>query len=286
MTRWTAPKPNTEATPGWRARLLRRIPYLGSYVSELHRRHQTLGWEVETLRQLIVTVAESSVTSAGEVLQRARRDVSALTDSEEYRGLYRSEELLYWLHIPEWFGEWATDRQVRRVLDIGSGYGTLAVFAAMLTGAEVYCLDTSAQLISERLRAKHRLAVTGGNVEQTAIPWPGPMDAVVMTEVIEHFNFHPVPTMRKVAAVIAPGGRLFLSTPDAASWGRVPNGFASYRDMPPPDPTAPTSDMHIYQFSEEELRAVLTDSGFVIRRLERAPGRWGFHLVVEAEVSR
>ena len=284
MTRSTLPKPAPEAGESWRARLLRQVPYLGKYVHARRERHQTMGWQIETLRRLMVTVAESPVTAAGESLEQARREVTALTDSDEYRGLYRSEEMLYWLHIPGWIGEWAKGKQVRRILDIGAGYGTLSVFASLLTGAEVFCLDTEPHRISEALRAKHRLTVAGGNVEQISIPWPRPMDAVVMTEVIEHFNFHPVPTMRKIAEVLAPGGRLFLSTPDAASWGRVAESYASYRDMPLPDPVAPTRDIHIYQFTEDEIRTVLADSGFVVRRLERAPGRWGFHLDVEAEV--
>jgi SAM-dependent methyltransferase len=143
-------------------------------------------------------------------------------------------------------------------------------------------LDTETHLLSQALRERHGIAVAQGNIEQTAIPWPESFDAVIMTEVIEHFNFHPVPTMRKIAQALRPGGSLFLSTPDADSWGRLER-YSSYRDMPPPDPNVPTDDIHIYQFTEGELREVVADAGLEIKQLARAPGRWGYHLNVQAE---
>lgn len=278
------PTRTPSAGKGWEARL-GRLPVLPRLVRLLRARHREIGRQMDVLRRSLVSLAESPMTATGEILERARRDVTTLTDAAEYRGLYRSEEMLYWLHLPGWIGEWAAQNPPRRILDIGSGYGTLSAFASMLTGAQVFCLDNEPQRISEALRAKHRLTVARGNIEQVPIPWTGPMDAVILTEIIEHFNFHPVATMQKIAAHMGRDARLFLSTPDAASWGRVPDGYRSYRDMPPPDPDAATIDLHIYQYTETELRQVLDDSGFVVLRLERAPGRWGFHLNVEAQTA-
>jgi SAM-dependent methyltransferase len=126
------------------------------------------------------------------------------------------------------------------------------------------------------------VTIREGNIETEDLDWAGEVDGIVMTEVLEHFNFNPIPTMRKVAAALVPGGRLFLSTPDAASWGRVQDGPSSFRDLLPPNPDTQTEDRHIYQFSEDEVRDVLTESGFRVLRFERAPGRWGVHHNVEA----
>jgi SAM-dependent methyltransferase len=270
-------------------RMSRRVPWLGSQIGRaqnraLGLRHQAdaLGLEVTALREALITVVDATLEGSGETLLRARQEIMNHTDSAQYRGYYHSEEVLYWLHIPGWLAAWSQAAQPTRLLDIGAGYGTLAVFAAMVTGAEVRVLDTETHLLSQALRERHGIAVAQGNIEQTAIPWPESFDAVIMTEVIEHFNFHPVPTMRKIAQALRPGGSLFLSTPDADSWGRLER-YSSYRDMPPPDPNVPTDDIHIYQFTEGELREVVADAGLEIKQLARAPGRWGYHLNVQAE---
>ena len=261
---------------GWG--LLHRLRYL----TGLPRSYRAKSREIELLRESLVELTELPFQLFGSALDEARRAVTLHTSKAEYRDLYRAEEPLYWLHIPSWIAEFAAAAAPKRILDIGSGYGTLAVFASIVSDARVYCLDWDPERLAPSLREHYGIEVVGGNVELMDLPWDEPMDAIVMTEVIEHFNFHPVPTMARVARALTPGGRLFLSTPDGASWGRILDPYADYRDMPFPDPDLPTVDRHVYQFEEEELRLVLDESGFEIIRLERAPGRWGFHLNVEA----
>jgi SAM-dependent methyltransferase len=248
-------------------------------------RVRDLGEETASLRSALIRLTDLPFEPADEPLIRAQREITEHCTVEDYAALYRGEELLYWLHLPGWITEWAKDSGPRHIVDIGAGYGTLAVFASLTTGARVSCMDISTSLLSSAIVAAHGLEVVEGNVELTDLPWQG-VDGVLMTEVIEHFNFHPVPTMRKVHDSLAPGGRLFLSTPDAASWGRVDDPYLDYRDMPHPDPSMPIADRHVYQFTRDELIDVLEASGFRILRLDRAPGRWGFHLNVEAERGR
>ena len=52
--------------------------------------------------------------------------------------------------------------------------------------------------------------------------------------------------------------------------------------MPRPDPDAQWIDGHIWQYTELEIRAVLEDAGFVIKRMEHAPGVVGLHFNVWA----
>jgi SAM-dependent methyltransferase len=243
------------------------------------------GEEIAELRSSLVRLTDLPFEPAGEPLLRAQRGITQHTPVDGYAALYRGEELLYWLHLPGWIRDWANDSAPRHIVDIGAGYGTLAVFASLTTDAKVSCLDVSTSHLAQPIVAAYDLEVVEGNVELSDLPWSG-VDAVLMTEVIEHFNFHPVPTMRKVHDILAPGGRLFLSTPDAASWGRVDDPYLDYRDMPQADPSLPTADRHVYQFTRDELTDVLEGAGFHILRLERAPGRWGFHLNVEAEPAR
>ena len=286
-----------ETWEGLQPKLALRLPY----VRWLHERHASevgyLTTEVESrtaemdkksseimhLRNGLPVLTDFMWQPWYPSMSEAREEIAAEAAESGFPDLYRTEEVLYWMHIPGWISEWAESARPERILDIGAGYGTLAIFCAKLTGAAVYCLDIETHRIAESLREANGLVVHLGSIETGDLDWAGTVDAVVMTEVLEHFNFHPVPTMGKIAAALVPGGRLFLSTPDAMSWGRVDGCPDSYRDLPPPDPDVPFEDRHIYQFTEDEAREVLAASGFEVLRLERAPGRWGLHLNIEAE---
>jgi 2-polyprenyl-3-methyl-5-hydroxy-6-metoxy-1,4-benzoquinol methylase len=247
----------------------------------LAQQSQSLSADVGAIRESLITLTEFPFTEAGRRVIDAQREITAALAQPDYRENYRREEILYWLPIPGWMLEWAKGASPGKILDIGPAYGTLSVFAAGI-GAEVYCIELYDYLMAGEIIERHRITFSKRNAEKDEIPWTG-LDGVVMTEVLEHFNFHPVPTLRKICDAMVPGGRLFLSTPDAASWGRVEGSYDSYHDMPRVDPETTTHDMHIYQFDGDELTEILTQSGFAIRRLERSPGRWGMHLNIEAE---
>jgi SAM-dependent methyltransferase len=186
---------------------------------------------------------------------------------------YRSSEFRQWLHLARWIDEDVRKAPVRRCLDVGSGYGTLSLFMQRLSGCESYLLDFIDVYMSPELVARHGFTFRVCNVEQEPLPFPGPFDAILFSEVLEHFNFHPVPTLRKIAAVLAPAGRLYLSTPDALFQGRITRYYASLDKMPPPGRNNPI-DAHIYLYDEGELRGVLDAAGLAVERFDHAPG-WG-----------
>lgn len=286
-----------ETWEGLQPKLASRLPYVrwlherhasevGYLTTEVERRTAEMdkkSSEIVHLRTGLPALTDLMWQPWYPSMRAAREEIAAEAAESGFPDLYRTEEVLYWLHIPGWISEWAASTRPTRILDIGAGYGTLAIFCAKLTGAAVYCLDIETHRIAESLRDANGLVVRLGSIETDSLDWADTVDAVVMTEVLEHFNFHPVPTMEKIAAALASGGRLFLSTPDSVSWGRVEDGPGSYQDLPSPDPDAPFEDRHIYQFNEDEVREVLDASGFDVLRLERAPGRWGLHLNIEAE---
>jgi 2-polyprenyl-3-methyl-5-hydroxy-6-metoxy-1,4-benzoquinol methylase len=238
--------------------------------------------DLAELRAAIARVADHSLQPVGAAVRAAQHEIGEHARPEHLE-LYRGEELLYWLELPSWIAEWAVASTPARILDIGGGYGTLSVFAATVTRARVTYMDTDVSRFPAIVADAHGIEVVAGNVEVDDLPHSN-VDAIVLTEVIEHFNFHPVPTLRKMVASLVPGGRLFLSTPDAASWGRVEDSYASYEDMPLPDPSTSIVDRHVYQFSRDELTEALHASDFGVTRYGRSPGRWGFHHNVEAVV--
>ena len=150
-----------------------------------------------------------------------------------YATTYRRDEQRYWANLPGWIRTNAERHKVTRVLDIGCGYGTLLAFATELYYAEGYCIDVT-QYIPQfgKSRGFH---FTAGNIQLDPVPEPGSFDVILMTEVLEHFNFSPLPTLKKIHDALAPGGVFFLSTPDADEWGRQTKYYTHLKDLPPAD---------------------------------------------------
>ena len=107
----------------------------------------------------------------------------------------------------------------RSALDVGCGAGLLAEPLARL-GAKVTGLDASAELIAvarehvaaQRLEIDYR----NGAVEELRDRF----DLVTSMEVIEHVA-DPASFVKALARVMAPGGLLIMSTPNATGWSKL-----------------------------------------------------------------
>lgn len=192
-----------------------------------------------------------------------------------FDNLYRVQETSYWSHIPGWIMR--DYRVAGSCLDVGPGFGSLMVFCRLATGAVVHGIDFDPLYMTDGLRSMDGIKWAEGNIELDPIPWSGPFDFVVFSEVLEHLNFQAAPTLRKMASTLATGGRIYLSTPDAATWGATTKYYESYDDLPPPSEQRRDDviDDHIWQFSENELAKVLKDSDLKILRMAHAPGSSG-----------
>lgn len=133
----------------------------------------------------------------------------------------------------------------KSALDIGCGAGLLAEPLARL-GARVTGIDAAPELIEV---AKTHGAGAGleidyriGGVEDLT----GTYDLVTAMEVIEHVA-DPLAFLAALAARLAPGGLLILSTPNRTAWsrlltitlaegfGRIPRGTHRYEDFINPE---------------------------------------------------
>ena len=206
-----------------------------------------------------------------ELLAVQRDIVQADKPGGYYDRVYQHAEPFYWWKIPGWMEEDASHRRVSRILDIGCGYGTLLSIATTIYGASGYCMDVTPYLLPT-ISARRNLQFSKGNVELDPIPWNGGFDIIIMTEVLEHFNFQPVPTLTKIRNALAPGGLFFLSTPDAKEWGQTRKYYKRLEDMPMAAQGKIFIDDHIWQYSESELRRVLKEAGFSVVRWDYAPG--------------
>lgn len=146
---------------------------------------------------------------------------------------------------------WQVDEQAFRpldgktALDVGCGAGLLAEPLARM-GATVTALDAAPELIAA---AKAHAEAQGLAIDYRAMgveDLTGQYDLVTAMEVVEHVA-DPRAFLASLAARLAPGGLLILSTPNRTAWsrlltitlaegfGRIPRGTHHYEDFITPD---------------------------------------------------
>ena len=209
-------------------------------------------------------------------IRRCQERITAANGPGSYYATYRDAEIAYWRHIPQWILEVKEGGDsVARCLDIGSAYGTLALFCRNVFGCDVYVTDFTDAFLNPGLLKESGIRFAVNNFELDELPWGGDtkFDIVILTEVLEHFNLHPVNTLKKIHSLLSDNGRLFLSTPDSSEWGVVTKYYPSLAALPTSksDDLEPIDD-HVWQYSEAELLFVLDEAGFYLERLAYSPG--------------
>ena len=150
----------------------------------------------------------------------------------------------------------------RRLLEVGCGAGFF-LKAAERAGWHVEGIelsDEASRFAVERLQ----LPIRRERAEAAAIA-PGSFDVAAMFDVIEHL-FDPAAVVSAIARALAPGGTLVVSTPNFDSASR----FALGVDWAVLSPLE-----HVYCFTEDSLRRLLTANGFSQVRFVRQHVAWG-----------
>jgi SAM-dependent methyltransferase len=207
-------------------------------------------------------------------IRECQERIVELSKNEYYAKAYKDEELSYWLHVARWIyqdSKKRTSRTSRTCLDIGCAYGTLSLYHKLLNNSQIYCIDFM-DFLSKELMKEYDYKYSICNIELESLPWEMKFDNIIFTEVLEHLNFNALPTLIKIKDLLDKNGRIYLSTPDAAEWGRVTKYYDSYEKMPYPQKNMPIVDDHVYQFSKEELLTLIDDAGLKVERFEYAPG--------------
>ena len=145
-------------------------------------------------------------------------------------------------HLP------APRNQTVQVLDIGSGNGAF-LFIARNLGYEATGLEPDPHAAS--LARAHGLTVHAGTLPHPALPHEH-YDQLTLAHVVEHFH-DPLTILRECLALLRPGGRLWVQTPNLkgtghAYWGR------DWRGLEPP--------RHLVLFTPESLQQLLREAGF------------------------
>jgi SAM-dependent methyltransferase len=188
----------------------------------------------------------------------ARYDEAYLRYEEENQYAYRDLELLALGDIgleaaaAPLFAGAGHERRRPRVLDVGCATGALLA-ALRDRGWEAQGVEIS-EAQARYGEARSGLPIYAGTLESAAFP-AASFDLVHASHLIEHLN-SPASFLDEVARVLAPGGLLALTTPNA-------DGFQA-RLLGPRWRSAIYD--HLYLFSLRSLRALLKSRGFVVMR--------------------
>lgn len=205
-------------------------------------------------------------------IRDCQNEIASLNPHPHYLESYRNDEIYFWRHIPEWITKDFSKGEIDRALDIGSAYGTLALYCKKMFDCDVYTVDFMETYLSPSLIKKYNFHFNQKNVELDDLPFEFKFDVILFTEILEHLNFNPVPTLKKIRGLLSEKGKLYLSTPDAAKWGKVTKYYTKIDDIPPPQKGMPVVDDHVYQYNKDELLGIIEAAELKVYRFDYSPG--------------
>lgn len=178
-----------------------------------------------------------------------------------------------------------------RYLEIGPGIGTMTFTLKKLLSFDAtwLVLPVAEYFWSElrepevrRLVTQHQVRICEGWLETDDLGKLNPplrphsFDVIVMAQVMEHLICHPVPTMRKLRELLAPGGKLYISVPEDIRHHNVEN----YTQMPEAASLTPAElerrrqineYYHFHEYSFAEASSVFDEAGLELVTHEFTP---------------
>lgn len=159
-----------------------------------------------------------------------------------------------------------------RLLDIGCYQPAIGYYAALgwrfVTGVakeEGECNRASSYSLAVDGKAENIVC----DVESGKLPIGNEtIDTVLLLEVLEHFGVDPINAFVEINRVLKPGGRLILSTPNAAAFGnyaRIATGLGPYTHV---EFSGFSTNRHNRLYDSVELGSILKATGFHVHQLE------------------
>jgi len=183
--------------------------------------------------------------------------------AERYRGWERD-------YLPA-LCEHLADASPETVLDIGPGWGTMAVWFAR-RGCAVTVMDfrPPSYYLTEELCAEYGITYAQADVERMRIDKR--FDLVTMTQVLPHLRWRPDAAVANAAAMASPDGAFVCSALNKAGYEGKPVPFAHWRDVPRLDEVLECEEVVSCMYYEADLRELL-ELSFNVVRLWQPEGR-------------
>ena len=155
-----------------------------------------------------------------------------------------------------------------RVLDVGCGRAALGEAVGAL-GWEVWGVEQSAEACATATRRLHRLIEADLHDSDRVLAGLGDtrFDGLIFSDVLEHV-YDPRGTLEKYLEFVKPGGRVFVSVPNAVVWTnrlRLMCGRVEYADTGVMDRT------HIRFFTFRTARRLVEATGCQVERVNSTP---------------
>jgi 2-polyprenyl-3-methyl-5-hydroxy-6-metoxy-1,4-benzoquinol methylase len=161
--------------------------------------------------------------------------------------------------------------QAQRVLDVGGGDGAFlhrlrAARTMSNQGSESSALQTQLAELSA-----HSCDAALGRVDRvwkgdfTTLPIDGPFDCITFLEVLEHTE-DPLRWLCRARELLTPGGTIVASVPNVGHWSVIADLIEGHWDYAPVGIHCVT---HLHFFTERSLRALFSQAGLTLRRIER-----------------
>lgn len=150
------------------------------------------------------------------------------------------------------------------VVDVGCGSGVIADFLAR-SGADVIGIDASeaAVAFARQTFRRDNLRFERGLVDQ-GFDVPRPASSIYCLEVIEHiYRAQALEMLRVFHSRLAPGGRVYITTPNAHSAWPVLEWLLDTFGLAP----QMAGDQHVVAYSRGTLARLCQEAGFTIERL-------------------
>lgn len=199
-------------------------------------------------------------------IKLVQRIVTKHTPSKYYK-VYKNHEYGYWEKVVKWIFTKYRDKENIDVLDIGAAYGTLSLFMKKYFDSNVIALDISDEFNSNNLFEQNEIDFVMADIELDDIKFENKFDIIIMTEVLEHFNYEPIITLIKIKSYLKNDGVLYITTPNAKYWGKA-NYYKNFSDLPSVFQKVERIDDHVWHYDINELLYVINKSGFKIENFD------------------